>query len=164
MSVPGLKVLAPATPADAYGLLKSAFRETGPVLFVDHKRLFPTAGEVPAGEEAVPIGSAVIRRRGVDVTIATFSYMTRIAATSAERLAVEGISCEIVDLRSLAPLDMTTICESAARTRRVAYPRRRADYLRRRRRNNISRERGRHRGPHGTGRCLACSGVLKPRP
>ena len=116
MSVPGLKVLAPATPADAYGLLKSAFRETGPVVFVDHKRLFPTAGEVPVGEEAVPIGSAVIRRRGVDVTIATFSYMTRIAAASAERLAVEGISCEIVDLRSLAPLDMTTICESAART------------------------------------------------
>src|SRR4029077_15143860 len=73
MGVPGLKLVAPATPADAYGLLKSAFRETGPVLFVDHKRLFATAGEVPASEEAVPIGSAAIRRRGVDVTIATFS-------------------------------------------------------------------------------------------
>jgi acetoin:2,6-dichlorophenolindophenol oxidoreductase subunit beta len=116
MGVPGLRVLAPSTPADAYGLLKSAFRESGPVVFVDHKRLFPTAGEVPADEEAVPVGSAVIRRRGTDVTIATFSYMTRIAAASAELLAAEGISCEIVDLRSLAPLDMATICESAART------------------------------------------------
>lgn len=116
MGVPGLKIVAPSTPADAYGLMKSALRENGPVVFVDHKRLFPTAGEVPAGEEPVPIGEAAIRRRGKDVTIATHSYMTRVAGESAERLAAEGISCEIVDLRTLAPLDLPTLCESAART------------------------------------------------
>ncbi len=116
MGVPGLKVLVPATPGDAYGLLKSAFNETGPVVFIDHKRLFSTAGEIPVGEGTVQLGSAVIRRPGTHVTIATFSYMTRIAVSSAERLAADGISCEILDLRSLAPLDMTAICESAMRT------------------------------------------------
>jgi pyruvate/2-oxoglutarate/acetoin dehydrogenase E1 component len=116
MAVPGLKIVAPSTPADAYGLMKSALRENGPVVFVDHKRLFPTAGEVPAGEAPVPIGEAIIRRRGRDITIATHSYMTRVAGESAERLAAEGISCEIVDLRTLAPLDLPTLCESAART------------------------------------------------
>ena len=116
MAVPGLKVVAPATPADAYGLLKSALRERGPVVYVDHKRLFPTAGEVPNEETMVPLGEAAIRRCGSDVTIATFSFMTRIAERSAERLAAEGISCEIVDLRSLAPLDMATVCGSAGRT------------------------------------------------
>ncbi|HYC12786.1 MAG TPA: transketolase C-terminal domain-containing protein [Stellaceae bacterium] len=116
MAVPGLKVVAPATAGDAYGLLKSALGERGPVVYVDHKRLFPTAGEVPAEETPVPIGKAAIRRRGNDVTIATFSFMTRIAEQSAERLAAEGIACEIVDLRSLAPLDMVTVCESAGRT------------------------------------------------
>jgi pyruvate/2-oxoglutarate/acetoin dehydrogenase E1 component len=116
MGVPGLKVVAPSTPGDAYGLIKSALREEGPVVFVDHKRLFPTAGEVPAREEMVPIGEAVVRRRGADVTIVTHSYMVRVAGQSAERLAAEGVSCEIIDLRSLAPLDMATICESVART------------------------------------------------
>jgi pyruvate/2-oxoglutarate/acetoin dehydrogenase E1 component len=116
MGVPGLKVVAPSTPADAYGLMKSALRETGPVVFVDHKRLFPTAGEVAAHEHAVPIGKALVRRSGKDVTIVTHSYMTRIAMDAAERLAAENISCEVVDLRTLAPLDLTTICESVART------------------------------------------------
>lgn len=116
MGVPGLKVVAPSTPADAYGLMKSALREPGPVVFVDHKRLFPTAGEVAAHEHAVPIGKALVRRSGKDVTIVTHSYMTRIAVEAAEQLAAENISCEVVDLRTLAPLDLTTICESVART------------------------------------------------
>lgn len=116
MGVPGLKIVAPSTPADAYGLMKSALREDGPVVFVDHKRLFPTAGEVPAGEAPVPIGEAAIRRRGTDITIATHSYMTRVAGEAAERLAAAGVSCEIVDLRTLSPLDLPTLCASAART------------------------------------------------
>jgi pyruvate/2-oxoglutarate/acetoin dehydrogenase E1 component len=116
MGVPGLKVVAPSTPADAYGLLKSAFHEAGPVVFIVHKRLFPSAGEVPADETAVPIGKAIVRRRGTDVTIATHSYMTRVAEQAAERTAAEGIACEIVDLRTLAPLDVATLCESATRT------------------------------------------------
>jgi pyruvate/2-oxoglutarate/acetoin dehydrogenase E1 component len=116
MAVPGLKVVAPSTSADAYGLMKSALRETGPVVFVDHKRLFPTAGELPQREHLVPIGEALIRRQGKDVTIVTHSYMTRIAMEAAERLAGENVSCEIVDLRTLAPLDLATVCESVART------------------------------------------------
>jgi pyruvate/2-oxoglutarate/acetoin dehydrogenase E1 component len=116
MGVPGLTVVAPSTPADAYGLMKSALRSDGPVLFVDHKRLFPMGGEVPLAETLIPFGEAVVRRRGDDATIVTHSYMTRVALEAAERLAGEGIECEIVDLRSLAPLDVETICASAART------------------------------------------------
>ena len=117
MGVPGLKVVAPSTPADAYGLLKSALRDHGPVVFVDHKRLFPLPGEVPHEEHAIPFGAAVVRRRGDHVTIATHSYMCRVADEAADLLAPSGISCEIVDLRSLAPLDVATLCRSAARTR-----------------------------------------------
>ncbi|NDP42273.1 MAG: 2-oxoglutarate dehydrogenase [Aromatoleum sp.] len=116
MGVPGLKVVAPSTPGDAYGLLKSALHEAGPVVFVDHKRLFPTAGEVPLGEATVPIGKAVVRRQGTDVTIVTHSWMTTVAADAAARLVPEGISCEIVDLRTLAPLDTPTLCASVAKT------------------------------------------------
>jgi pyruvate dehydrogenase E1 component beta subunit len=116
MGVPGLKVVAPSTPADAYGLMKSALRETGPVLFVDHKRLFPTAGEVPLAETLVPIGLAAIRRVGDDVTLLAHAYMTRIALDAAETLAAEGVDCEVIDPRTLAPLDIETIAASAART------------------------------------------------
>jgi len=116
MGVPGLTVVAPSTPADAYGLMKSALRSDGPVLFVDHKRLFPMGGEVPLAETLIPFGEAVVRRRGDDATIVTHSYMTRVALEAAERLAGEGVECEVVDLRSLAPLDVETICASAART------------------------------------------------
>ena len=116
MGVPGLKVVAPSTPADAYGLLKSALRERGPVVFIDHKRLFPTAGAVPRGETLVPIGQAVVRRRGTHATIVTHSYMARVAEEAAERVAAEGIECEIIDLRTLAPLDMGTVRDSLART------------------------------------------------
>lgn len=116
VGVPGLKVVAPSTPADAWGLMHAALREDGPVVYVDHKRLFPTAGELPADAAPVPIGRATIRRRGADVTIATHSYMCRVADAAADRLAAEGVACEIVDLRTLAPLDADTVCESAART------------------------------------------------
>jgi pyruvate/2-oxoglutarate/acetoin dehydrogenase E1 component len=116
MGVPGLAVVAPSTPADAYGLLKAALRHDGPVLFVDHKRLFPTAGEAPADETLLPLGRAAIRRAGGDVTVVAHAYMTRIALRAAEALAGEGISCEVVDLRSLAPLDMETVAASVART------------------------------------------------
>jgi pyruvate/2-oxoglutarate/acetoin dehydrogenase E1 component len=116
MGVPGLKVVAPSTPADAYGLLKSALRDEGPVLFVDHKRLFPTAGEVPLAETLVPIGQAVVRRAGDHVTITAHAYMTRVALEAARTLAREGVSCDVIDLRSLAPLDIDTIARSAART------------------------------------------------
>ena len=116
VGVPGLKVVAPSTPADAWGLMHAALREDGPVVYVDHKRLFPTAGELPADASPVPIGRATIRRRGADITIATHSYMCRVADAAADRLAADGVSCEIVDLRTLAPLDADTVCESAART------------------------------------------------
>jgi pyruvate/2-oxoglutarate/acetoin dehydrogenase E1 component len=116
MSVPGLKVVAPSTPADAYGLLKAALREDGPVVYVDHKRLFPVAGEVPTAETIVPIGLARICRPGTDLTITTHSFMTRVAMDAAKILQDEGISAEIVDLRSLAPLDLDTILGSVRRT------------------------------------------------
>ena len=116
MSVPGLKVVAPSTPADAYGLLKAALREGGPVVFVDHKRLFPVAGEVPLSETVVPIGKADICRVGTDLTITTHSFMTRVAMDTAKLLQVDGISAEVVDLRTLAPLDMETIAGSVQRT------------------------------------------------
>jgi pyruvate/2-oxoglutarate/acetoin dehydrogenase E1 component len=116
VGVPGLKVVAPSTPADAYGLMKAAFREKGPVVFVDHKRLFPTAGGVPIQEASVPIGKANIARAGRDVTLVSFSYMMRVAMAAAEILLNDDINCEVVDLRSLAPLDMETLRVSVART------------------------------------------------
>ena len=130
VGVPGLKVVAPSTPADAYGLMKAAFREKGPVVFVDHKRLFPTAGGVPIQEASVPIGKANIARAGRDVTLVSFSYMMRIAMAAAEILLNDDIYCEVVDLRSLAPLDMETLRVSVARTGALADSRRGAAYMR----------------------------------
>jgi pyruvate/2-oxoglutarate/acetoin dehydrogenase E1 component len=117
MNVPGLKVVTPATPADAYGLLKAAIRDEGPVVYVDHKRLFPTTGPLPAGQVAVPLGRAALVRQGTDVTIASYSYMTRVVLEAAANLAQAGISCEVIDLRSLAPLDEYTLCTSVNKTR-----------------------------------------------
>jgi pyruvate/2-oxoglutarate/acetoin dehydrogenase E1 component len=116
MSVPGLKVVAPSTPADAYGLMKTALRADGPVVYIDHKRLFPAPGEVPVLESLVPFGQAIVRRHGSDVTITAHSFMVRVALEAAERLEDQGLSCEVIDLRSLAPLDMVTITQSVART------------------------------------------------
>ena len=116
MAVPGLQVVAPSNPADAYGLMKSAIRSDGPVIYVDHKRLFPIAGELSDQSEAVPIGVAKICRRGQHVTITAHSFMVRVALEAAERLVAAGISSEIIDLRSLSPLDIEAILESVART------------------------------------------------
>jgi pyruvate dehydrogenase E1 component beta subunit len=116
MGVPGLKVVAPSTPADAYGLLKAALRDEGPVVYIDHKRLFPTAGDVARDETMTAIGRARVQRKGGAVTIVTHSYMTRVAEEAADALAANGIDCEIVDLRTLAPLDVDTVCASVAKT------------------------------------------------
>jgi pyruvate dehydrogenase E1 component beta subunit len=116
MSVPGLKVVAPSTPADAYGLMKAALRADGPVVYVDHKRLFPIPGDVPLEEKAIPFGQALVRREGSDVTITTHGYMVRVAMEAAQKLAEAGISCDVIDLRSLAPLDLETVAASVTRT------------------------------------------------
>jgi pyruvate/2-oxoglutarate/acetoin dehydrogenase E1 component len=119
MSVPGLKVVAPSTPADAYALMKAALAEDGPVVYVDHKRLFPIAGLVCLGETDLPMGAARIRRAGTDLTLTTHAYMTVVALEAAEILASEGISCDVIDLRSLAPLDEETVLASVRRTGRL---------------------------------------------
>ncbi len=116
MSVPGLKVVAPSTPGDAYGLMKSALRADGPVVYIDHKRLFPIPGDVPVDEHTIPFGQALVRREGLNVTVTAHSYMVRVAMEAGEKLAAEGISCEVVDLRSLAPLDLATITDSVGKT------------------------------------------------
>jgi acetoin:2,6-dichlorophenolindophenol oxidoreductase subunit beta len=116
MSVPGLRVVVPATPADAYGLMKTALQCDGPVVYVDHKRLFPVAGEVPVEGGAVPFGSAKICRPGSDLTITTHSFMVRTALEAAKLLEKDGLSAEVIDLRSLAPLDMKTIVDSVGKT------------------------------------------------
>lgn len=119
---PGIKVVAPATPYDAKGLLISAIRDENPVLFLEHKMLYFTRGEMPDGDEAytVPIGKADIKREGTDITVATFSYSLLQALEAAEELAEEqGISVEVVDLRSVEPLDMETVLESVAKTGRL---------------------------------------------
>lgn len=117
MSVPGLKVVAPSNPADAHGLLKAALRDDGPVVFIDHKRLFPTAGHVPDSEIILPLGIAKVVRHGCHVTLTSHSYMMTPTLAAADQLAAEGVFCDVVDLRSLAPLDLPTICESVAKTR-----------------------------------------------
>jgi len=116
MSVPGLRVVAPSTPSDAYGLMKAALRADGPVVYIDHKRLFPIPGDVPLEEIVIPFGQAVVRRAGLDVTITTHSFMVRVAMEAAKKLEETGISCEVIDLRSLTPLDIKTVAESVGRT------------------------------------------------
>lgn len=116
MSVPGLSVVAPSNPADAYGLMKSALRTEGPLVYIDHKRLFPIPGPVPVAEELTPLGRAAIPRAGSDVTISTHGFMVQVALAAARELEQSGVSCEIVDLRTLAPLDLETLSESVRRT------------------------------------------------
>lgn len=116
---PGLKVVAPGTPADAKGLLKAAIRSDDPVLFIEHATLYQTRGEVPEGDFVVPIGKSTVQRPGKDVTIVTYSKMLEISLKAAEQLAQEGIEAEIVDLRSLRPLDMDPVIESFKKTNRA---------------------------------------------
>lgn len=117
--VPGLKVVQPSTPHDAKGLLLAAIDDPNPVLVFEHKLLYKTKGPVPSAPYREPIGKAVVRRAGRDVTIVAASVMALRAAAAAETLAQEGIDAEVVDLRSLRPLDTGTIVASVARTRRL---------------------------------------------
>ncbi|HML40681.1 MAG TPA: alpha-ketoacid dehydrogenase subunit beta [Bellilinea sp.] len=116
---PGLKVVAPGTPADAKGLLKAAIRSQDPILFIEHATLYQTRGEVPEGDYIVPIGKSTVQRPGKDVTIVTYSKMLEISLKAADQLAKEGIEAEIVDLRSLRPLDMDPVLESFKKTNRA---------------------------------------------
>ena len=117
--VPGLKVAMPATASDAKGLLKSAIRDDNPVIFLEHRSLYFTADEAHDDEPMIPFGSASVRRSGRDVTVVALSRMVRESLTAADRLAADGIEAEVIDPRTLAPLDLETIVDSARRTSRV---------------------------------------------
>jgi acetoin:2,6-dichlorophenolindophenol oxidoreductase subunit beta len=117
--VPGLKVVMPATPADAKGLLKSAIRDDNPVVFIEHRGLYWSKGQVPDGDVVVPIGKATIVKEGNDLTIVALSGMIAPALAAAEELGAEGISAEVIDPRSISPLDTTTVANSAKKTTRV---------------------------------------------
>ncbi len=116
---PGLYVVAPATPADAKGLLRTAIRGTDPVIFLEHAALYGTKGAAPKGEQQVPFGRANVVRTGGDVTVVAYSRMLHVAREAAETLAKEGIACEVIDLRSIRPLDMETVAASVRRTHRA---------------------------------------------
>lgn len=116
MNVPGLTVVAPSTAADAYGLLKTALRSNRPVVYIDHKRLFPLGGEVPAAEVLTPIGRAAVRREGRHLTLISHSHMSRVTLEAAWQLAAKGIEADVIDLRSLAPIDWDTLEASVRRT------------------------------------------------
>ncbi len=117
--IPGLKVVAPATPYDAKGLLKSSIRNNNPVVFIEGEMLYNTKGEVPEGEYTVPLGKADIKREGTDVTVVCHSKTVSVALKAAERLAEEmDVSTEVVDLRTIRPLDVDTITQSITKTNR----------------------------------------------
>ena len=117
--IPGLKVVMPATPADAKGLLKSAIRDDNPVVFIEGEMLYNQKGEVPDGEHLVPLGKADIKRAGRDVTIICHSKTVAPALNAAKALSEEGIDAEVIDLRTIRPLDHETILASVAKTHRV---------------------------------------------
>ncbi len=116
--IPGIKVVAPSSPADAKGLLKSAIRDDNPVIFLEHKRLYSVKGPPPT-EETVPLGKAAVVREGSDVTIVSALRGVRDSLEAAEQLAGEGIDAEVVDIRSLRPLDHETVLGSVAKTNRI---------------------------------------------
>lgn len=117
--VPGLKVVMPSNPADAKGLLKAAIRDNNPVVFIEHRGLYWTKAEVPAGEQVVPIGQASVLRKGEQVTIVALSSLVAPALAAAEELKAQGISAEVIDPRSLSPLDLETIVTSVKKTSRL---------------------------------------------
>ena len=117
--LPGLKVVAPSNPADAKGLLLSAIEDPDPVIYLEHKRITAQRGPVPTGDHRVPLGSAAVARAGSDVTVVAYSAMALNALAAAAQLAEEGIEAEVIDLRSLVPLDFETVLESVSRTRRA---------------------------------------------
>ncbi|MGD0727257.1 MAG: pyruvate dehydrogenase complex E1 component subunit beta [Spirochaetia bacterium] len=115
---PGLKVVAPSTPADGKGLLKSSIRDDNPVLFLESEMMYGVKGEVPDGEHLVPLGVAEVKRPGKDVTVVSFSKPVRMVLEAAETLAAQGIEVEVVDLRTIRPLDEKTIYDSVVKTNR----------------------------------------------
>jgi pyruvate dehydrogenase E1 component beta subunit len=117
--LPGFAVALPATPADAKGLLLEAIRSDDPAIVIENRALYATRGEVPDGEVALPFGRAAIRRAGADATIVSYSRCVHVALSAAEALAGEGIDCEVIDLRTLVPLDWDTVVESLSKTRRL---------------------------------------------
>jgi pyruvate dehydrogenase E1 component beta subunit len=117
--IPGLTVIAPATPADAKGLLKSAIRCDDPVIFIEHEVLYHERGEVKPGDHLVPIGKAEIRRPGADVTLITYSRSLKTTLAAAEQLAKDGIEAEVIDIRTLRPLDLETLLHSVVKTHRA---------------------------------------------
>ncbi len=117
--VPGMKVVAPSTPADARALLRAAIRDDDPVLFLENLALYNTTGEVSDEDEAIQIGTAAVVREGTDLTVVAYSRATVIALAVAEQLAAQGLSIEVVDLRSLRPLDRETVCASVRKTTRA---------------------------------------------
>lgn len=118
-NTPGLKVIVPSNPADAKGLLKSAIRDDDPVIFMESEQMYGDKGEVPEGEYLIPIGVADIKREGTDVTIVSFGKIIKEAYVAADELAKEGISCEIIDLRTVRPMDHKTILDSVKKTNRL---------------------------------------------
>lgn len=118
-NVPGLKVISCIDPADAKGLLKSAIRDNDPVCMMESEILYGLKGDVPEGEYLVPIGKAAVRKEGKDVTLVSYNKMTEVCKKAAEELAKEGIDAEIIDLRTIRPLDYKTIVESVKKTNRV---------------------------------------------
>jgi pyruvate dehydrogenase E1 component beta subunit len=117
-NIPGLKVLTPATPADAKGLLKSAIRDEDPVVFIEGEMLYNIKGEVPEGEHIVPIGQADIKRPGADVTIICHSKTVSVALKAADQLSGDGVNAEVLDLRTIRPLDTESVLASVAKTHR----------------------------------------------
>lgn len=116
--VPGLKVITPSNPADAKGLLKAAIRDEDPVVFLESEKMYGDKGEVPEGEYIIPIGVADIKRKGTDVTLVSFGKIMKLALETAEILAKENIEVEVIDLRTIRPLDYGTIVESIKKTNR----------------------------------------------
>ena len=116
---PGLKVVVPSNPADAKGLLKSAIRDNDPVIFMESEQMYGDKGEVPEEEYIIPIGKASIKREGSDVTIVSFGKIMKVALATAEELSKEDISCEVIDLMTVRPIDYDTIIESVKKTNRL---------------------------------------------
>ncbi len=117
--IPGIKVVMPSTPYDAKGLLKSSIRENNPVVFIEHKMLYNTKGPVPEEEYLIPIGKTDVKRKGKDVTIVTYSRMVLYSLQAAEILEKEGIDVEVIDLRTLLPMDIETVVNSVKKTNKV---------------------------------------------
>ena len=116
---PGLKVVVPSNPADAKGLLKSAIRDNDPVIFMESEQMYGDKGEIPEGEYLIPIGKADVVRKGKDVTLVSFGKIMKVANAAAEELAKEGIEAEVIDLRTVRPIDYGTITESIKKTNRM---------------------------------------------